>query len=131
MTPDWPVLEEMLPTMHGRRVVALGASDFARWATAQGASSVLVVEDLANLSLPEWSFDVIFSSRARIEDARRLFATIARALAPGGRLVFSVEAERKISTTINQVIEAGLIVLRVEEVDRPNEPMLLLLSAER
>jgi SAM-dependent methyltransferase len=116
--PEWPALQAMLPDMHGLRVVDLGCGFgwFCRWAREAGASRVLGLDlsekmlaraqadtadgaivyqraDLEDLSLPENSFDLVYSSLAfhYVEDAARLYATIHRALAAGGRLVFSTE----------------------------------------
>jgi len=116
--PEWPTLQSMLPDMHGLRVVDLGCGFgwFCRWAREAGASHVLGLDlsekmlararaetvdsavayataDLEQLSLPDAEFDLVYSSLAfhYVADAARLFASIHRALAPGGRLVFSTE----------------------------------------
>jgi SAM-dependent methyltransferase len=116
--PEWPTLQAMLPTLRGLRVVDLGCGFgwFCRFAREAGASSVLgldlsekmlararaetadpaityAIADLDSLSLADRSFDLAYSSLAfhYVEDAARLFASIHRALAPGGRLVFSTE----------------------------------------
>jgi ubiquinone/menaquinone biosynthesis C-methylase UbiE len=49
--------------------------------------------DLESLFLPEAAFDVIYSSLAfhYVEQLATLLRTIHRALAPGGKLVFSIE----------------------------------------
>jgi ubiquinone/menaquinone biosynthesis C-methylase UbiE len=116
--PEWPVLRGMLPDIAGRRVVDLGCGFgwFCRWAREHGAAEVLGLDvsdnmlnrarasgddpaitytkaDLERLDLPEAAFDLAYSSLALhyIVDAARLFATVHRALAPGGRFVFSTE----------------------------------------
>jgi SAM-dependent methyltransferase len=116
--PEWPTLRSLLPALEGRRVADLGCGFgwFCRWAREHGAAHVLgldisenmlargrtltdddaityAVTDLETLSLPESRFDLVYSSLAfhYVEDAARLYATIHRALAPGGRLVFSTE----------------------------------------
>lgn len=116
--PEWPVLRGMLPALAGLRIVDLGCGFgwFARWAAGQGAASVLAIDisermleramsetadaavtyrrdDLETLDLPASSFGLVYSSLAfhYVADARRLYGMIAKALVPGGRLVFSTE----------------------------------------
>jgi len=116
--PEWPVLRAMLPPMKGRRIVDLGCGYgwFCRWAQTQGAAHVLGLDlsekmlararelsqadaviyeraDLEQLALPPAAFDLAYSSLALhyLEDAGRLFATVYRALVPGGQFVFSTE----------------------------------------
>jgi SAM-dependent methyltransferase len=62
---EWPAMRALLPDLGGLRVVGLAAQ----------------------------SFDLAYSSLALhyVEDLAGLFATVHRALVPGGRLVFSVE----------------------------------------
>jgi len=116
--PEWPALKAMLPEMRGHRVVDLGCGFgwFCRWAAEEGASEVLgldlsrkmlararaetpegvvsyQVADLEALELGEGSADLVYSSLAfhYVADAARLYASIHKALAPGGQLVFSTE----------------------------------------
>jgi SAM-dependent methyltransferase len=115
--PEWPALREMLPDLRGLHVADLGCGFgwFCRWAQEQGAATILGIDisermlararaapgagvayeraDLDQLALPEAAFDLVYSSLALhyVEDAGTLFATVQRALAPGGRLVFSTE----------------------------------------
>lgn len=116
--PEWPSLRAQLPDMRGLRAVDLGCGYgwFCRWARGAGARSVLGLDvsekmlararadtdaaaieyrraDLAGLDLPSEAFDLAYSSLALhyVEDVAPLFATIHRALAPGGRFVFSTE----------------------------------------
>ena len=116
--PEWSALSAMLPPMRGLRVVDLGCGFgwFCRWAREAGAASVLGLDvsenmlararettpdtaivyelaDLESLALPSGAFDFAFSSLTLhyIEDLRKLIATVHRALAPGGRFVFSIE----------------------------------------
>jgi SAM-dependent methyltransferase len=115
--PEWPALRVLLPDIRDRKVVDLGCGYgwFCRWAHEQGAAQVLGLDvsekmlakakatsdprityagaDLEALELPGASFDLAYSSLAfhYIEDLDRLFATIHRALAPGGYFVFSIE----------------------------------------
>jgi SAM-dependent methyltransferase len=116
--PEWAALKAMLPQVRGRRVVDLGCGFgwFCRWAAEQGASEVLgldlsqkmlararaetpqgvisyQVADLEALDLGEGSADLIYSSLAfhYVADAARLYASIHKALALGGHLVFSTE----------------------------------------
>ena len=116
--PEWPALKAMLPPMKGLKVVDLGCGYgwFSRWASDQGAASVLGLDvsekmlerarqttsgatvryervDLEHLDLPPAQFDLAYSSLALhyIKDLPRLFATIHAALKPGSRFVFSIE----------------------------------------
>ncbi len=116
--PEWPALRSMLPPLKGLRVLDLGCGFgyFVRWAGEQGAASVLGLDysekmlaraqaethnpavtyrrgDIESLALADASFDLVYSSLVLhyIEDIAKLFATLHRLLAPGGRLVFSVE----------------------------------------
>jgi SAM-dependent methyltransferase len=115
--PEWPALRALLPELRGRRVVDLGCGYgwFCRWAQEQGAGRVLGLDvsekmlaqaratsdaaidyaaaDLETLDLPAAAFDLAYSSLAfhYIKELGALFATVQRALVPGGRLVFSME----------------------------------------
>lgn len=116
--PEWPSLRAQLPALRGLRVVDLGCGYgwFCRWAREEGAAAVLGLDvsekmlarakadtpdgaieyrraDLAVLDLPAEAFDLAYSSLALhyVEDVAPLFATIHRALTPGGRFVFSTE----------------------------------------
>jgi len=116
--PEWPALQAMLPPMQGLKVVDLGCGYgwFCRWASEQGAHSVLGLDvsqkmldragstpsasniryeraDLEKLNLPADSFDLAYSSLALhyIKDLAGLFANIHAALKPGSRFVFSIE----------------------------------------
>ncbi|HEF4762642.1 TPA: class I SAM-dependent methyltransferase [Pseudomonas putida] len=112
--PEWPALKAMLPSVQGLKVVDLGCGYgwFCRWASDQGAQSVLGLDvsekmlekarsttsisniryeraDLELLDLPPDSFDLAYSSLALhyIKDLPGLFT----ALKPGSRFVFSIE----------------------------------------
>jgi SAM-dependent methyltransferase len=116
--PEWPALKAMLPPMQGLKVVDLGCGYgwFCRWASEQGADSVLGLDvsqkmleqarkttsasniryecaDLEHLDLPAASFDLAYSSLALhyIKDLPGLFASVHAALKPGSHLVFSIE----------------------------------------
>jgi ubiquinone/menaquinone biosynthesis C-methylase UbiE len=116
--PEWPTLRAMLPDLRGRRIVDLGCGFgwFCRWAREAGAASVLGLDvsekmlararaetadpaiayrraDLEQLALPEAAFDLAYSALALhyIENLAAMLATVHRALAPGGMLVFSAE----------------------------------------
>ncbi|WP_438023465.1 class I SAM-dependent methyltransferase [Sorangium sp. So ce233] len=116
--PEWPALQALVPALTGLRVVDLGCGFgwFCRWARENGAAHVLGLDvsermlqrarsetsdeaiayaraDLERLDLPEAAFDFAYSSLALhyIENLDGLLSTVRRALAPGGRLVFSVE----------------------------------------
>lgn len=115
---EWPALRAMLPDVGGLRVVDLGCGFgwFCRWVREHGAAQVLGLDlsekmlararaagpdagigyetaDLDRLSLPEASFDLVYSSLALhyVEDVPRLFGTVNRALSPRGHFVFSTE----------------------------------------
>jgi SAM-dependent methyltransferase len=116
--PEWPALRAMLPPIDGSRVVDLGCGFgwFCRWASEHGASEVTGIDlsenmlararaqtadyavtylqaDLEQLDLSQSAFDLAYSSLALhyVEDAGKLFRTVHRALAAGGRFVFSTE----------------------------------------
>jgi SAM-dependent methyltransferase len=116
--PEWPALQALLPPLRGLRIVDLGCGFgwFTRWAAAQGAAELLGLDlsermlararaeggpptlryaraDLEALALPAGSFDLAYSSLAfhYVADFARLAAALFAALAPGGRLVFSIE----------------------------------------
>ncbi|WP_323121744.1 class I SAM-dependent methyltransferase [Burkholderia alba] len=116
--PEWPALRAQLPDLRGADVVDLGCGYgwFCRWAAEHGAASVLGIDvsekmlaraaattphtsvryrraDLETLDLPDAAFDLVYSSLAfhYIEHLPALFATLHRALAPGGTLLFSIE----------------------------------------
>jgi SAM-dependent methyltransferase len=168
--PEWPTLQSMLPAMAGKRVTDLGCGFgwFCRWARAAGAAEVLGLDvsanmlararemtsdaaityrqaDLETLELATGAFDAAFSSLTvhYIEKLGTLFATVHRALAPGGHFVFSAEhplytepgpdyldegarttdwlaqgvvkQHRTLATYLNLLIAAGFAVRRVEE----------------
>jgi SAM-dependent methyltransferase len=116
--PEWPALRALLPDPSGLRVADLGCGFgwFCRWARENGAVAVLGLDvsekmlararsetsggaisyaraDLEHLDLPEASFELAYSSLTLhyIENLAGLFATVHRALVPGGWLVFSIE----------------------------------------
>ena len=116
--PEWPALKAMLPPMQGLKVVDLGCGYgwFCRWASEQGADSVLGLDvsqkmleqarkttaasniryeraDLEALDLPTVGFDLAYSSLALhyIKDLPGLFANVHAALKPGSQFVFSIE----------------------------------------
>jgi SAM-dependent methyltransferase len=168
--PEWPTLKAMLPDLAGKRVVDLGCGFgwFCRWAREAGAASVLGLDvsanmlakaremtsdaavtyrqaDLETLDLPAASVDLAYSSLTLhyLEKLGALFATIHRALVPGGRFVFSAEhplytepgpdyldegprttdwlakgvvkQHRTLAGTLNLLIDAGFTIRRVEE----------------
>ncbi|KAI0861767.1 methyltransferase domain protein [Xylaria cubensis] len=117
-TPEWPRLRAMLPDLKGARVLDLGCGLgwFSRFARTEGAASVRAIDlsanmldkarsmtsdddiayeeaDLEDLTLPETSYDVVFSSLAfhYLANLPQLVAEISKSLRRGGRLVFSVE----------------------------------------
>ena len=116
--PEWPTLKSMLPGMAGKRVIDLGCGFgwFCRFAREAGAATVLGLDvsanmlararemtsdaaityrqaDLETLELPAAAFDLAYSSLTLhyLEKLGALFATVHRALAPGGHFVFSAE----------------------------------------
>jgi SAM-dependent methyltransferase len=115
---EWPSLRAMLPEMAGLKVLDLGCGFgwFCRWAREAGAAEVLGLDvsermlerarattddaairyeraDAEKLALPEAAFDLVYSSLVLhyVVRAEELLATLHRALAPRGRLVFSME----------------------------------------
>jgi len=168
--PEWPTIVSMLPDITGKRVVDLGCGFgwFCRWAREAGAASVLGLDvsanmlararettsdaavtyrqaDLETLELPVSSFDLAYSSLTLhyLEKLGVLFATIHRALAPGGCFVFSAEhplytepgpdyldegprttdwlakgvvkQHRTLASYLNLLIDAGFTIRHVEE----------------
>jgi len=115
---EWPSLQAMLPPMPGLRVADLGCGFgwFCRWARGAGAASVLGLDvsenmlarargfgddpgisyaraDLEDLRLPETEYNLIYTSLTfhYIVAFGGLLARIQQALAPRGKLVFSIE----------------------------------------
>jgi SAM-dependent methyltransferase len=115
---EWPAVRALLPDLHGLRIVDLGCGFgwFCRWARENGAGQILGLDvsenmlakakdatsdsaityaraDLEQLALPEAAFDLAYSSLALhyIKDLGKVFATVHRALEPGGQLIFSIE----------------------------------------
>jgi len=168
--PEWPTLVSMLPDLASKRVVDLGCGFgwFCRWARQAGAAEVLGLDvsanmltraremtsdpaiayrqaDLDSLELPAAAFDLAYSSLTLhyLEHLAELFATVHRALVPGGSFVFSAEhplytepgpdyldegprttdwlapgvvkQHRTLATYLNLLIAAGFAVRRVEE----------------
>ncbi|MGH7048130.1 MAG: class I SAM-dependent methyltransferase [Stellaceae bacterium] len=116
--PEWPALQALLPDLRGANVLDLGCGFgwFCRWAREQGAAHVVGVDvsqnmlararagtadpairyvsaDLENFELPAMPFRLVYSSLAfhYLENLAPLIARVARSMAPGGSLVFSVE----------------------------------------
>lgn len=116
--PEWPSLRALLPELKGVDVLDLGCGYgwFCRFAAEAGANHVTGIElsermldkaradtasvnvtyergDMEGLALPDAAFGVVYSSLAfhYVENFYGLIETIARALKPGGRLVFSME----------------------------------------
>jgi SAM-dependent methyltransferase len=116
--PEWNALRAMLPEdIAGLRVLDLGCGFgwFCRWALDRCALSVTGIDvskkmlarareesdpaiqyveaDLEHLTIERGSTDLVYSSLAfhYLKNLDPLMAEIAGALAPGGRLVFSVE----------------------------------------
>ncbi|VVE48035.1 class I SAM-dependent methyltransferase [Pandoraea anhela] len=116
--PEWPAIRAMLPDLHGKRVVDLGCGFgwASRWMRRQGAASVLGIDlsrnmidramaatsedaieyridDLDTLTLPTAAFDLVYSALTfhYVRDFGRLIGAIYGGLAPGGRLVFTLE----------------------------------------
>jgi SAM-dependent methyltransferase len=116
--PEWPALRAMLPDLTGLRALDLGCGFgwFCRWARAHGAASVLGLDlsekmlaraqaetndaairyaraDLEQADLAAGAFDLAYSSLAfhYVADFAGLVRKIHAALAPSGKLVFSIE----------------------------------------
>lgn len=117
-TGEWPAFRALLPAIAGKRVVELGCGfgQLTRWLAAEGAASVLGIDlsekmlaraaaettspavtyrraNLDELVLEAAGADLVVSSMALhyVEDFGRIARVIYEVLAPGGRLVFSVE----------------------------------------
>ncbi|MFN8660996.1 MAG: methyltransferase domain-containing protein [Thermomicrobiales bacterium] len=117
-TLEQPVLRKLAGNLSGRRILDLGcgAATFGLYVLEEGAASYLGVdasqkmvaaacEALAGTpgqvieaaietwEYPEAGFDLVVSSLALhyVDDLDAVMTGIARALAPGGRVVFSVE----------------------------------------
>ena len=115
---EWPSLEPLLPDFTGKRVLDLGCGYgwHCSYAAQQGAAYVLGIDNsqrmlevaktknntpeiqyrrasIDQLSLPEESFDVVFSSLAihYLPDYPGLVEQVKGWLVPGGDFVFSVE----------------------------------------
>lgn len=115
---EWPSLEPLLPDFTGKRVLDLGCGYgwHCSYAAQQGAAYVLGIDNsqrmlevaktknnapeiqyrqasIDQLSLPEESFDVVFSSLAihYLPDYPGLVEQVKSWLVPGGDFVFSVE----------------------------------------
>ena len=116
--PEWPALRALLPALRGLAVLDLGCGFgwFCRWAREQGAIRVEGLDvsermlararattsddaitytraDMEHLELSPASFDLVYSSLALhyVGDLGRVLSEVYRSLAPGGRVVFSVE----------------------------------------
>lgn len=117
-TLEQPVLRELVGDLRGQRILDLGcgAATFGLHALAEGAASYLGVDGSQNMvaaarealagsngqviqasletwEYPEAAFDLVVSSLALhyVDELDAVMAGIARALVPGGRVVFSVE----------------------------------------
>lgn len=115
---EWPVLEKMLPSFEGKRVLDLGCGYgwHCRYAAGRGATEVLGIDlsrkmleeanrrnkdekiayrrmGIEDFDYPAERFDVVVSSLAfhYLEDLHALLRKIYRTLAPGGFLVFTME----------------------------------------
>ena len=168
--PEWPTIRSMLPDLGGKRVVDLGCGFgwFCRFAREAGAADVLGLDvsanmlararettpddavtyrqaDLETLDLPTGAFDLAYSSLTLhyLKNLGALFATLHRALVPGGHFVFSAEhplytepgpdyldegprttdwfakgvvkQHRTLATYLNLLIAAGFTIGRIEE----------------
>ncbi len=116
--PEWPALRAMLPELTDRRVIDLGCGFgwFSRWAESSGARRVVGIDlsttmldrartesttsavvyqcrDLDQVEFEAGCADLVFSSLTLhyVLDLERLLTTVAKALRPGGTIVFSVE----------------------------------------
>ncbi|GGP26496.1 class I SAM-dependent methyltransferase [Silvimonas amylolytica] len=116
--PEWPAIRAMLPDLKGARVLDLGCGFgwATRWLREEGAVCVLGLDlsqnmidrarsmttdpgityqiaDLNTLALPEGAFDLVYSALTfhYVADFGQLIGAIRNTLAPGGRLVFTIE----------------------------------------
>ncbi|WLQ12154.1 class I SAM-dependent methyltransferase [Hahella aquimaris] len=116
--PEWASIRALMPPLDNANVADLGCGFgwFCRWAREQSAASVLGVdvsqnmlskaeemtsdahiqyvrEDLETLTLPENSFDLVYSSLTLhyIANLQGLFEQAYKSLKPGGWLIFSAE----------------------------------------
>lgn len=116
--PEWPQLQEMLPTMQGKKVLDLGCGFgwFARWAAEEGAHAILGIDlsekmldkavsltkddrirymraDISDFILAERPFDIVFSSLAihYIADFENFVMRARKHIITGGHFVFSIE----------------------------------------
>lgn len=133
--PEWPVIQELLPSMDGADVVDLGCGFgwFSRWARDHRAASALAIDlsekmlarahadtddaaityqrqDLEQLELPAASFDLAYSSLTLhyIVQLDDLLATVRRSLRPGGVFVATVEHPVMLSPSSPAFIEGPL-----------------------
>jgi SAM-dependent methyltransferase len=91
--PEWPALRRMLPPLEAARVLDLGCGfgAFARWAREMGAATVLGVDQSEKMLARARASTHDQGALHYIPDFSAVCVTIRRLLAPGGRLVFSVE----------------------------------------
>lgn len=116
--PEWPAIRAMLPDLIGKRVLDLGCGFgwASRWMRQQGAASILSLDlsenmirrakadtvdpeieyriaDIENVDLPTAAFDLAYSALTfhYIKDFHRLVQMLHQALAPSGRLAFTIE----------------------------------------
>lgn len=117
-SPEWPSILALLPDLSGKRILDLGCGFgwFSRWAMEHGAGAVVGIDlsenmigraradtqdarieyriaDLAQLNLPEGTFDFAYSSLALhyIEDFDRLVGAVYRSVRSGSRFIFTIE----------------------------------------
>jgi len=103
------VLRELMPDLHGRRVLELSSRGaLARWLARSGAAATFSeyfddvppgatrngvrCEDVQRLSFPDASFDLVTHTDVfeHVADDRAGFRELRRVLAPGGLTIFSV-----------------------------------------
>jgi SAM-dependent methyltransferase len=131
---EWESVRVLLPDLKGRRIVDLGCGFgwFARYAAAEGATSVLGLDlsenmiararaetpspvvsyeiaDLDHLALPASACDFAYSSLAfhYVADFGRLVRTIHSALVPGSSFVFTTEHPIYMAPSAPDWVEAG------------------------
>jgi SAM-dependent methyltransferase len=115
---EWPLLQTLVPNLHGKRILDLGCGFgwFARWARQQGALSVLGLDvsqnmleraqamtsdnaiefrmvDLEDAEFSACSFDFVFSALALhyVQNLSRIFKAVHHGICDEGNFVFSVE----------------------------------------